>query len=286
MSSPPPDARITRARIRRREACGEDAVILTLHPDEPVPFVRAGSFFMLRRDDRFSPLIPRPLSIYRQGAGDLEFLVKVVGRGTRALALADIGQKMVLTGPLGNGWPTLDGSGLPWVLLAGGVGSASFFTAIEQALVGMDGAEPVPPDRLALLFGAAREGLLYDLERFRELGVPVHGATDDGSAGFHGNVLELLGDLVGSGALPERFRILACGPDPMLAAVEAYARERELDAWLSLETLMGCGVGICNACIVPTRSEGPMGDWPHAKCCVEGPVFGIDSITLDRSGKS
>ena len=75
-------------------------------------------------------------------------------------------------------------------------------------------------------------------------------------------------------------RLLACGPDPMLRAVERLARERDLPCWLSLEELMGCGVGICNGCPVPTCPEGPLGSWPNAKCCVEGPVFSTEQITL------
>ena len=63
------------------------------------------------------------------------------------------------------------------------------------------------------------------------------------------------------------------------------ARERGLECWLSLETLMGCGVGICNGCPVTTRGDGPMGAWPNAKCCVEGPVFSIEAITLEGPGE-
>ena len=280
MSAPPDDARTLRAELVRSEPCGDDAVILALYPDRPLPRIRAGRFFMLKRTDGASPLLPRPFSVYRQNGEELEFLVKVLGRGTMALAAAVPGQELLLTGPLGNGWPTIDGDGDPWVLLAGGVGSASFHMAIEQALAGMDGASPVPASSITLLFGAATRGLLYDVRRLRDLDIAVWTSTDDGSAGFQGTVLDLLEDLVAAGELPRGHRLLACGPDPMLAAVEVHARERGLEAWFSLETLMGCGVGICNGCTVPTRPEGPMGDWPHAKCCVDGPVFGIDTITL------
>ena len=128
--------------------------------------------------------------------------------------------------------------------------------------------------------GAARKGLLYDLSAFRALDVPVFAATDDGSEGFRGNVLGLLAKLWEEGAVPRACRLLACGPERMLEAVEALARERHLEAWLSLETLMGCGVGICNGCPVPTLADGPLGGWPNAKCCVEGPVFSTRAITL------
>ena len=285
MPAPPPDACSLRGEAIRIEPCGDDGVILTVRSEVELPPIRASRFFMLKRADHVSPLVPRPFSIYRQRGEELEFLIKVMGRGTRALADCRAGQELRLIGPLGNGWPTLDGDGPPWVMLAGGVGSAPFFMAIEQALAGMDDAKPVPPAKLAYLYGAATGGLLYDLERFRGLGVPVHVVTDDGSEGLRGNVLQLLERLWRAGELPERVRLLACGPDPMLRAVEVLARDRELDCWLSLETLMACGVGICNGCPVVTRPEGPMGAWPNAKCCVEGPVFATDAITLLGPGQ-
>jgi dihydroorotate dehydrogenase electron transfer subunit len=151
---------------------------------------------------------------------------------------------------------------------------------IEQALQGMDGRPPARPDQIALLFGAARAGLLYDRAALERLGPRVHVATDDGSAGFRGHVVALLEHLWSRGELPRRPRLLACGPERMLVAVEALARREGLECWLSLETVMGCGVGVCNGCPVPTLPGGPRGAWPNAKCCVEGPVFGVHEIAL------
>jgi dihydroorotate dehydrogenase electron transfer subunit len=285
MPAPPPDARSLTARVEDVVPCGDDGVILAARPAVELPPVRASRFFMLRRTDRLSPLIPRPFSLYRQRAGVLEFLIKRMGRGTRALAGSRPGDELALIGPLGNGWPALDGGGAPWVMLAGGVGSAPFFLAIEQALAGMDGKRPARREELVYLYGAARRGLLYDLDRFRALGVRTHTATDDGSEGFRGNVLALLEELWRAGELPREVRLLACGPHAMLVAVERLARARNLACWLSLETVMGCGVGICNGCPVSTRPEGELGAWPNAKCCVEGPVFPVSAITLEHPGE-
>lgn len=284
MPAPPDDARSRLARTVAVEPCGEDAVRLVVRPEEPLPPVRAARFFMLRREDGVGPAIPRPFSLYRREGDDLEFLIQVIGRGTRALAAARPGDPLRLVGPLGNGWPTLTGADPPLVFLAGGVGSAPFLLAAEQAAAGMDGAEPVPREAMTMLYGAATRAKLYDLERFEALGIRVCVATDDGSAGLSGNVLDLLAREQAEGRLPEAVRLFACGPEPMLRAVERFARARGLAAWLSLETHMGCGVGICNGCPVPTRPEGPLGAWPNAKCCVEGPVFSLDAITLSSSG--
>ena len=281
MPAPPDDARSFLGETLATLPCGDDGVLLQVRPDRELPPIRSSRFFMLRREDGTAPLIPRPFSLYRQPAPDvLEFLVKVMGRGTRSLARLRPGDPLRLIGPLGNGWPTLDGDGPPWVMVAGGIGCAPFFLGIEQAAAGMDGATPVPPGELSLLFGAATGGLLYDIERLRGLGARVFPATDDGSEGFHGNAVQLLLDLWERGELPREVRLLACGPEPMLEAVEDVAHERGLEAWLSLETLMGCGVGICNGCPVETRPEGRLGDWPNAKCCVEGPVFRTADILV------
>ena len=284
MPAPPPDARSFLAEVVTVTPCGADGVILALRPERVLPPVRASRFFMLRREDALSPAIPRPFSVYRQRGDVLEFLIKVMGRGTRALAACTPGTRVRTIGPLGNGWPALEGAGAPWVMLAGGVGSAPFFMAIEQALAGMDGTRAASKSQMHYLFGAAHAGLLYDVDAFRALGVHVATATIDGSHGQRGNVLDLLRELWRRGDVPERVRLLACGPERMLEAVAALAQERGLECWLSLETLMGCGVGICNGCPIPTCPEGPLGAWPNAKCCVEGPVFKSDEIALGALG--
>ncbi|HED63925.1 MAG TPA: dihydroorotate dehydrogenase electron transfer subunit [Planctomycetes bacterium] len=278
MPAPPSDARLLHARLVHVRPTGDDGVVLRVRPERELPPLRASRFFMLKRLDGTSPMIPRPFSIYRQVDGCLEFLIKVMGRGTRALAEAPEGAELSVVGPLGNGWPDLDGESASWVLLGGGVGAAPFPMLIEASL-----ARGVAPGRIHYLLGAATKGLLYDLDWPRDLaerGVRFLTATDDGSEGFHGNVLGLLERLWDEGELPREVRLLACGPDPMLHAVERLARERDLEAWLSLETLMGCGVGICNGCPVPTRPDGPLGAWGNAKCCVEGPVFSTREVTL------
>ena len=281
MPAPPPDARSQFATVVAVEPCGDDGVILRIAPSDPSPALRAGRFYMLRRDDALSPAIPRPFSVYRQHAdGTLDFLIKIMGRGTQALADSTPGTKLVAVGPLGHGWNTLDGGGPAWVMLAGGIGSAPFFMAIEQALAGMDAAAPVAASDITLLYGAAHRGLLYDFDAFAALGVRVLAATDDGSAGFRGNVVQQLESEWQAGSIARDVRLLACGPEPMLRAVAALAERLELPAWLSLETMMGCGVGICNGCAVPTVADGPLGAWPVAKCCVDGPVFRSDAISI------
>ncbi|MCB9916735.1 MAG: dihydroorotate dehydrogenase electron transfer subunit [Planctomycetes bacterium] len=274
MPAPPDDARSQRCELIAVERCGADGVRIVVRPEERLPRLRGARFFMLRREDDLSPRIPRPFSLYRQEGDTLEFLVKVMGRGTRALAASRPGDALRLVGPLGNGWPDFEPD-RAIVMLAGGIGSAPFFVGVKDALV----AGVLAAD-VTLIYGAASAGYLYDFERFEELGVRVLAATDDGSRGFHGNVLQCLAAEQEAGRIPDDARLYACGPGPMLRAVERHARAAHVEAWVSLEELMGCGVGICNGCPVPTRPDGPLGSWGNAKCCVEGPVFSVDAVTL------
>lgn len=274
MPAPPDDATSQLARVTAVTPCGTDGVLLEVEPETGFSALGAGRFFMLRRGDGVGPLIPRPFSLYKQEGSRLEFLIKTIGPGTFALAEAAVGSSMRVIGPLGNGWPRLE-SGRHRVMLAGGIGSAPFYLAIQQWL-----AQGEAHESMTLIYGAATKGMLYDLEAFEHLGVRVLATTDDGSHGFRGHVIACLEAEWEAGRLPRECQLLACGPEPMLAAAERLAQAFELPTWLSLESYMGCGVGICNGCVVPTRPEGPMGAWPNAKCCVEGPVFDARAISL------
>ncbi|HJO27268.1 MAG TPA: hypothetical protein QF730_08505 [Planctomycetota bacterium] len=287
---PAPDTRSRSARAVSLRPCQDPAqnptsaggFILRVRPaGDPawITDLAPGRFFMLRREDGASPAIPRPFSLYRVADGCLEFMIQTLGPGTVALATCEPGTPLRLTGPSGRGWPEFSRGPEPWVFLAGGIGSAPFLMALESALPGHASASPRAPGPW-LLYGAASAERLYELPAFMATGAPVLCATDDGSHGFRGNVLELLASEQEAGRIPRRLRLAACGPEPMLRAAAALAAREELPCWLSLETYMGCGVGICNGCAVPTEPSGSLGAWPSAKCCVDGPVFEAASVVL------
>lgn len=282
MVAPPLDTRSLHGKVLAIRPSGSDGVILTVEVPQDFGPLGAGRFFMLRRADRAAPAIPRPFSLYRQGPnGELEFLIKAIGPGTRSLAGSQIGEQISVIGPLGNGWPQLPTDDTPLIMLAGGIGSAPFYIAVQDALRGANGSPPVPPSGLHLIYGGRNEGMLYDLDQFQALGIAVTACTDDGSLGFHGNVVEALKDHWLAGRLPKKARLWTCGPEPMMRAVVQVADEEDLECWFSLETYMGCGVGICNGCAVFTTPEGSLGEWPVAKCCVEGPVFSARDVKFD-----
>ncbi len=251
------------ARLGSNEDLGGGCRLLALVLPEQLPAwdVEPGQFVMLRGDWGLHPLLPRAFSVLSAGSGRLEILVKVVGRGTRLLAGQAPGSTMTVLGPLGRPFPA-PASGVKDLLVAGGSGIGPLFFYGLRAAPGSD---------LELLYGGRSGGDLVLAARAAAAGLRLHLCTEDGSAGSRGMVTDLLGErLDGSGPM----RVLACGPTPMLRAVVELCGARGVECWVSLETEMACGVGLCRGCSV----AHPEGGW---RCtCLDGAVFRAEEVLL------
>jgi dihydroorotate dehydrogenase electron transfer subunit len=208
-------------------------------------------------------LLPRPFSLYDRAddGSHCSFLVKAVGPGTRALVDLRPGEGIHLTGPLGRPFP--DDATDP-VCVAGGIGIAPFLLLARAARA--LGRAPV-----RLLFGGRTRSALAGIDDFAGL-ARVAAATDDGSFGCRGLVTALLAEQLASGRVRAGETVFCCGPDPMMHAVAHLCAQRGLRCFLSLETYMGCGYGVCNGCSVAVQGPRFKG-WPYSKTCVEGPVY-------------
>jgi dihydroorotate dehydrogenase electron transfer subunit len=234
-------------RVTANDAVGAYRVLRADDADGPEP--APGQFYMLSAAERWGagederPYLPRAFSYLRRVDGELHFMLEDVGPGTARLCELRAGEELWVLGPLGE--PFRAPSRRP-VLCGGGVGIAPLAAlqdslgAAATVLLGFRDAEHAP--------GAA---LMRDAEI----------ATDDGSAGHHGRVTELL-----ERELDDDVEVFACGPPPMLEAVRALCAERGVPAQLALEAGMACGYGACFGCVVPTRDG-------YARVCVDGPVF-------------
>lgn len=253
-------------RVRRQRDLGGGSFAVEV--DGPIPETGPGQFFMLRTPERWPVLLPRPFSLYDRAAdGEWgSFLVKGVGPGTNALLDLDAGEEIVLTGPLGREFPAeIDDP----VCVAGGVGLAPFLLlARKLAAAGR---------KLRLVFGGRDRKALAGLEDFEPLS-RVWTSTDDGSHGFPGLVTDLLDELIARGEVAAGQTVFCCGPDPMMHAVAKLCEERGLRCFLSLETYMACGYGVCNGCTVAVTGERFKG-WPYSKTCIEGPVYEACELT-------
>lgn len=246
--------------LRRRRDLGGGSYAIEV--DGPIPPTLAGQFFMLRTALRWPVQLPRPFSLYDRATDGSwgSFLVKPVGDGTRALCDVEAGEQIVLSGPLGQPFPT---DVADPICVAGGVGLAPFLLLARQA-----NAQRHKP---RLLFGGRTRALLAGIDDFEGL-VRLHMSTDDGSHGFRGMVTALLDDLIARGEVHAGEVVFCCGPDAMMHAVAALCEQRALRCFVCLETYMACGYGVCNGCtveVVGPRFKG----WPFSRTCMEGPVY-------------
>jgi dihydroorotate dehydrogenase electron transfer subunit len=242
-------------------------VLWTVQAPDIAKDVKPGQFVHVAATDARDPLLRRPISIFAcdKQSGTLGLLFRVVGQGTRWMADARVGAPVDMIGPLGNGWPE-NVTGRP-VLVAGGIGVAPMvYLSQEYVRSGK---------QVTFLLGARTSGELFGTSEIKNAGAALSIATDDGSHGHEGFVTELL--------LNERKRdtsektILACGPGPMLRAVQRIAAEKSVPCFVSLEQRMACGIGACLGCIVKLAPPAT----GYKKVCSDGPVFDSRMVVIE-----
>ncbi len=252
---------IEEAEVALQQTLGPDYRLMTLVSPNIARRARPGQFVHLRLpglDPAY--LLRRPFSLHRAVGDRITILYKQVGVGTAAMARLRSGDRVSVMGPLGNGFPPLP-DGFHPLLIGGGYGSAPLFFLAERT----------SQKGVVFLGGKGRTDLLGDSD-FKALGWDVHMATEDGSAGCKGLVTAMLEKwLAEHSSLPTVW--YACGPDGMLRAVALLAVEHGVQAWLSLDRRMGCGAGVCLACVVKIQDPEKAGSWKWARVCRDGPVF-------------
>lgn len=224
---------------------------LTVHAPGIAERACPGQFVSVYCRD-LSRLLPRPISI--AGAdpkGTIRFLYRVSGAGTYEFSSLQSGDALRMTGPLGNGFPEVSGGA---AVFGGGIGIFPLLFLVKK--------RNNPKDIVYLGYRTNELFLLEEFGRIAETRV----ATEDGSFGVRGTVMDAAGSLKD---LP--FVCFACGPMPMLRAVFSWAREREIETYLSLEERMACGVGACLGCAVKGKEK-------RLRVCKEGPVFSATEL--------
>ena len=221
-----------------------------------------GQFLNIKIEDRTDPLLRRPFSVYRRDGDALEIIFNVVGKGTTLLSRKHRGETIDVLGTLG----------VPF-----GVGGADFETAL---LVGGGlGVAPLPIATMALLKAGRKVFTFLGARTAAQLVTAhlenLHIATDDGSRGFCGTVVELVEDAISRREFV-RPKVFGCGPTAMLRALAALTMKRDIACEVSLEGPMACGIGICQGCPVELAGE----EEAFALMCKDGPVFDVRRIKL------
>lgn len=234
--------------------------------------VLPGQFVNIKVNHEYIPLLRKPFSVCRRSSeeGWIEVLWKVVGKGTQTMSHYRVGDSVNVLGPLGQGFRTPAALELA-LLVAGGIGVAPFPFLCEVLLAHGISVE--------IFLGARSERELSFVEEFEDMGAEVFIATDDGSRGRKGVVTDLLVERISQVGSGRNLHHFSCGPTGFLNAMIDLTEGLGVDGQLSLETMMGCGFGICVGCPVETRAPGPS-DQLYRLTCIDGPVFDARSVIL------
>ena len=251
-------------KIVSQEEIGTGIFSMWLQADRMAEAARPGQFLSLYTRNG-SKLLPRPISICEidRENGRIRLVYRVTGKntGTEEFSKLHPGIQVEALGPLGNGFPLEEAEGKKVFLIGGGIGIPPMLETAKQL------------DAEKIMVLGYRDELFLNKE-FEAYG-DVYVATEDGSAGTKGNVMDAIreNDL-------EADAIFACGPAPMLRAIKAYALEKGIPCWISMEERMACGVGACLACVCKSKDVDSHSHVHNKRVCKDGPVFNAEDIEI------
>jgi dihydroorotate dehydrogenase electron transfer subunit len=263
------------AAVIENRRLSADYNVLSLAAPEIAARAQPGQFVMIRTSGGYDPLLRRPFSIFeilRDGATPIgvSILNKRAGVGTTLLSRVEAGARLATLGPLGRPFAPVDPPAEGW-MVAGGVGLAPFVTLAEALAARGTGA--------TLFYGARRAEELYCVDLFDALGVRVVLATEDGSLGVRGRITVPLDAELRERPLGNPVKLYVCGPTPMMRACAQLAATYGRACDVSLEQVMGCGLGGCYSCVVSTRGAG--GAPHHMRTCIDGPVLDAQRVAWE-----
>lgn len=243
---------------------GDSWLITFTAPDDVLHAARPGQFVNVLARERavYDPLLRRPFSVYdvAPDEGLMTILVRPYGRGGGSIVERNVGTKIDVLGLLGNSFE-VNPKSTRLLMVAGGVGAAPLFMLSRYAVAkGLS---------VTYLLGAMNADALLDASEFpQEVEYVV--ATEDGSAGYHGFVTDLVPDY-----LQWADQVFSCGPGPMFQSLRsvilANRMGRRPSVQVSVERTMACGVGACLGCMVETKRG-------LKASCVDGPVYDMDVL--------
>lgn len=247
------------ATIIEQKKIAADIYSMWLQTEKIAKDARPGQFISVYSKDD-SRMLPRPISICEidREAGKLRIVYRVVGQGTDEFSKMNAGDKLEILGPLGNGFTLKDKKAF---LMGGGIGVPPMVQLAKeldcevQIIAGYR-------DELFLTEELSANGKLYI-------------ATEDGSAGTKGNVMDAIRENNLSADI-----IYACGPKPMLRAIKAYAEENNIECYISMEEKMACGIGACLACVCQSKEADEHTHVHNKRVCKDGPVFLSTEVEL------
>ncbi len=251
---------VVQATIIKHKMVAESIYDMTIDAPEIAQNARAGQFLSVYLDDG-EHLLPRPISIceIHKELGQIRMVYQVMGKGTDRLSKAGLFTKIRVMGPLGNGFAITEDK-QKHLLVGGGIGVPPLLELAKQL-----------QGEVQVFLGFRSQPIL--VQHFTKLGFSVNVATDDGSFGFKGNVVELIRKLN-----PPCDRVYSCGPKIMLKSTASFCNEHNIPCQVSMEERMACGIGACVGCAVKIKTAE---NAVYKKVCKDGPVFDAREVMWD-----
>ena len=234
--------------------------LLKINAPEITSIIKPGQFLNVRVSERVFPLLRRPFSVCDVDGEHLYLMFNIMGEGTNILAHKPKGSTIDILGPLGNGF-NLTGDYKTAVIVAGGLGAAPF-PYFTRTLNGKK-------DIISFIGGRTKDDVItYNLKNVKE-------ATEDGSLGFKGNVVQLLEENIEL-LKSKNIKVFACGPTVMLRALKDFCLKNNFNCEVSTECAMACGFGICQGCPIESTEDQEK----YLLVCKDGPIFNIKDVVI------
>lgn len=248
-----------RAVIVSQKCIGTDIYDMVLSFPRGAKEAKPGQFIAMYCEDG-TKLLPRPISICGIDAenGTLRVVYRIAGEGTRLFSEMKEGDSLEVLGPLGNGFTMKEEKA---IIVGGGIGIPPMLELAKQLSC-----------EKTVVLGYRDE--LFLKEEF-DTCADVVVATEDGSCGTKGTVIDAINEANVDGAV-----IYACGPMPMLKALAEYAEAHDMEAQISLEERMACGIGACLGCICKTKKKDHHTNVNNQRICKDGPVFDAKEVVF------
>ncbi len=248
-----------RAVIVSQKCIGTDIYDMVLSFPRGAKEAKPGQFIAMYCEDG-TKLLPRPISICGIDAenGTLRVVYRIAGEGTRLFSEMKEGDSLEVLGPLGNGFTMKEEKA---IIVGGGIGIPPMLELAKQLSC-----------EKTVVLGYRDE--LFLKEEF-DACTDVVVATEDGSCGTKGTVIDAINEANVDGAV-----IYACGPMPMLKALAEYAEAHDMEAQISLEERMACGIGACLGCICKTKKKDHHTNVNNQRICKDGPVFDAKEVVF------
>ena len=247
------------AKIVRQDEIATDIYSMVIQAPEIAGQAVPGQFIDVYSADG-SKLLPRPISLCEidRAAGTLRIVYRIAGKGTKEFSMLTSDHTITILGPLGNGFTKKDKKA---ILIGGGIGIPPMLQLAKELTC-----------EKSIVLGFRDEEFLS--EEFEPYGT-VYKSSDNGAIGVKGTVMDAIREYGIEGT-----EIYACGPTPMLRAIQSYALEHGIEAQLSLEERMACGVCACLACVCKSKEIDDHSQVKNKRVCKDGPVFYAEEVEL------